>query len=250
MVAKNYLRAIMKLISDHERRLSGIKTWLKIVSILMGLLILAAAGLAIWQWDNVHPFLLSRIHDRDTLSERLDQLRTSNKDDLAKDGVDVPNLSSKQVEDLILGEMTSEEALRTLDLDRYQTEEKAKPQGEAEPDHEAEIDELVNRCVAELYQYESYLYGRLGEIRQSFLAVWTSYPPSERTASLKKSLGSQLVSQCYALETSSDSSVSAILDRYRAEVSARGGDSSRIDNLWGVYCSEKASVKAYYFNLL
>lgn len=216
----------------------------------MGLLILAAAGLAVWQWDNVGPFLLSRIHSRETLSDRLDDLRTNNQKQLADDGVDVPNLSGEQVRDLILGDMTSEEALSTLDLERYQSETKAVPEGKAEPDQAAEVDALVNSCVAELYQYESYLYGRLGEIRQEFLAIWTSYPKSERSASLKKSLGSQLVSQCYALETSSDSSVCAILDRYRAEVSARGGDSSRIDNLWEVYCSEKASVKAYYFNLL
>lgn len=222
---------------------------------MMSLLILAVAAFSVWQWDNVRPFLLSRIFSREVLSDRLDRLRTSNQKQLEEDGVAVPSLSSKQVEDLIMGELTSDKALKSLHLERYQAENKPKAESKAsantaKSNAEPEIDDLVNSCVSELYQYESYLYGQLGQIRQSFLAIWISYPESERSASLKKTLGSQLVNQCYALETSSDSAVCAILDRYRAEVNARGGDPSRIDNLWEVYCSEKASVKAYYFNLL
>lgn len=214
----------------------GIKIWKKIVLSLAAVLVLAAAGLAVWQWDTVKPYFLSKVLDRASLSDKLDKLHQENQKQLEQQGVAVPGLSKQQMDDLLEGTITAEEAAQALSLDAYQSDQT--------------VDDLVNRCVAELYRYESALYARLGEIRQSALAEWRSYPKSERTRALKQSIKSAVISECYALETSSDDQVSAILDQYQAQVESRGGDGARIRSLWSVYCSEKASVKAYYFNLL
>ena len=72
----------------------------------------------------------------------------------------------------------------------------------------------------------------------------------DRTAKLKNAIKMDAMSACYRLEAEADDQVSALLERYRAEMEAVGGDASEIDALWSVYSSEKASVKAYYLNLV
>lgn len=201
----------------------------------MGLVILAAAGLAVWQWDNVKPYLLSKLHDSETLSESLEKKREENAKQLADQGVEVPNLTKEQMDELIRGETTAEQAVQKLNLDRYQSDQT--------------VDDIVNHCVAELYQYESQLYGQLGALRQSTISAWKSLPASERTFAEKQRRKAAAVQQCYAMEVSADNNVSAILARYHDLVAQQGGDPSRIDSLWSIYCSEKASVKAYYLSL-
>lgn len=196
---------------------------------------MAAAGLAVWKRDTVVPYVLSKVQNSDSLSDRLDQQREENKQLLTDMGVEVPGLTREMMEALLKGWTNPDYATRDLHLDDYQSED-------------SESD-LVNRCVAELYQYESRLYGQLGELRQSVIADWKSRPKSERTFAAKQKVKSEAASQCYAMEVEADNQVTAILDRYRDKVAQQGGDSSRIDALWSIYCSEKASVKAYYLSL-
>lgn len=196
---------------------------------------MAAAGLAVWQWDNVKPYIISKFKDPESLSERLNEKRQENQKKLAEQGVEVPGLTKEQMDALIKGEITAEEVTKSLGLDEFQSD--------------STIDDLMNHCVAELYQYQSQLYGQLGAVRQSFLADWKSRPKSERTFSAKQELKSAAASQCYAMEVEADNHVQAILARYHGLVAQQGGDSSRIDSLWSIYCSEKASVKAYYLSL-
>ena len=149
--------------------------------------------------------------------------------------MEVPNLTKEQMDGLIKGETTAEQTVQELNLDQYQSDNT--------------VDDIVNHCVAELYQYESQLYGQLGALRQNTLAMWTSRPASERSFAEKQKLKASVVGQCYAMEVDADNNVTAILARYHDMVAEQGGDPSRIDSLWSIYCSEKASVKAYYLSL-
>ena len=196
---------------------------------------MAAAGLAVWQWDNVKPYIIGKIKDPESLSESLDQKRRENEQMLLDQGIDVPSLTKEQMEALIKGTITSEQAAQSLGLDQYQSDDT--------------VDDIVNHCVAELYAYESQLYGQLGALRQSVIAEWNSLSKSERTFATKQKMKSAAASQCYSMEVEADSSVTAILARYHDLVAQQGGDPSRIDSLWSIYCSEKASVKAYYLSL-
>lgn len=198
--------------------------------------LLVVTGLAVWQRENIEAKVLAEVYDRETLSDRLDQVRQENQEQLEQKGVTVPALTQKQMDRLLRGKLTEEKALSKLDLDQYSSDDSAA--------------DALNHCVAELYRYEARLYAQLGEIRQNAINTLHSYPKSERTRSLKHDIKMDAVSACYALEVEADNQVSAIIAEYRVKVADLGGDPEDVDSLWGVYCSEKKSVKAYYFNLL
>ena len=215
-----------------------IKSWKKVACAVAVLLVVALGSLAIWQRDNVKVLFAALTSDLEQLSDGMERVREENQATLAGQGVSVPGLTRGQVEALLNGERTEASVLHALDLEQYTGGDAA-----------SELD-VVNQCVAELYSYETALYGQLGGMKVWAEGEWKSHPKSERTASLKHSIIVSGLSQCYQLEVEADNRVLAILDQYRAKMSAIGGDTAKIDQLWNVYCSEKASTKAYYINLI
>lgn len=201
----------------------------------LALVLLMTGILAVCQGDNLRAYALSKLLSRQTLSERMHQVQEENRQKLAEHGVTVPAPPQEQMDKLLRGELTKDSVAVTFS-------------DESGSDNSA--NGVLNECVSELYRLQVALYARLGDVWQSARAEWRSHPKSERTASLKNSIKMDAMSICYRLEEDADAQVSALLENYRAKMIAVGGDPSEIDALWGVYSSEKASVKAYYFSLV
>lgn len=221
-----------------EVEVIAIKALKRMLVILLLLVILSAGVLAVWQWKNIKPMLLGRILSEEQLGDMLEQQIDDQKQALEEQGVTLEGPSSEQVDQMLRGELDGDSVIAQLHLDRVSTGPKPT------------ADELMNQCVAKLYVYETQMYTQLGAIWQNAVSTWANTPRDERTAALKNQIKSSSISQCYSLETQSDDMVSATLDEYRAKISAAGGDPSRVDALWNLYCEKKSSVKAYYYSLI
>jgi len=117
-----------------------------------------------------------------------------------------------------------------------------------EEERKQKLDELVNRCVAELYAREVDLMAQLGQMKQAAVDEWVALKPEERTTAKKQEIGFAGLEECYKLEAVVDKEVLAILDRYRPEVLELAGNDSVLTDLWRYYCDKKADQKAYYLD--
>lgn len=214
------------------------KAWKRGLCIFLALVVLAAAAVGIWQWDNLKPAIMGRLLSKETLGRKMDELLEEQQKSLQDRGVTVVGPSQEQVDRMLRGKLDEQTVKDQLQLDRYRSADGAT------------AEELLNACVAELYGYEAQMYAQLGAVWSSAKSRWKSTPKSERTKALKNEIKSDSISQCYSMEVEADSLVNATLDTYRKKIAAVGGDTSEVDALWNLYCSKKASVKAYYYNLI
>ena len=204
-----------------------------ILCIFLALVLLMTGILVVWQGDNLRAYALSKLLSRQTLSDRMHQVQDDNRQKLADQGVTVEAPPQEALDKLIRGEIPADSVSVALPETADGSAQTA----------------VLNACAAELYRYQVALYAELGNVWQSARAEWKSHPKAERTAKLKNAIKMDAMSTCYGLEAEADKQVAALLEKYRAEMVSVGGDPSEIDALWSVYCSEKASVKAYYLNL-
>ena len=214
------------------------KAWKRVLCVILALLILAVGGVTIWQWNNVKPWLMGRLFSEETLGQRMEDLLDEQQKKLEEKGVTAEGLTKEQIGQMLRGELDEETAKETLRKKQNPKADATKPEA------------LLNECVARLYEYESQMYAQLSAIYQSAESRWKSTPKAQRTRALKNEIKSESINRCYSMEVEADNLVSATLDEYRAKVTAAGGSAADVDALWNVYSAKKASVKAYYYNLI
>ena len=214
------------------------KAWKRVLCILLALVILAAVAVGIWQRDNLVPYLMGKLLSEETLAQKMDDLLERQKKSLVDQGVAVEGMTQDQVSRLLHGKADEKTVRDELQLDRYANADASK------------ADELLNACVAQLYGYEAQMYAQLGDVWADATARWRGTPMAQRTNALKNQIKSDAIDRCYSMEVEADSLVTSTLDEYRAKIAAAGGDTDEVDALWNLYCAKKASVKAYYYNLI
>lgn len=224
------------------------------------MLVVAVAAVAWWQWENIKVIYTVLTADDETIAQNMEQTRQSHLQSLQEEyGITVFAPSLEQSEELLNGTKTAEEVKRELGLES-EGEEAAQDGGNASnasasggqsggqgsgSTGQQSSQDLVNRCVSELYAYKADLMGQLGGIKASVLAQWEA---GEKTEARKQSLAMSALNQAYGLEGAADGTVQSILSRYRSQLAAIGADTSVIDTLWGYYVNEKEAEKAYYLN--
>lgn len=115
-----------------------------------------------------------------------------------------------------------------------------------EEERKAQIESVINQCVAELYACEVDLMAVLGEMKRAASAEWYGLKPKEQTQERKMEIGLAGLDKCYELEVQVDEQVTGILERYREPLEDLKADMTVLDELWRYYCDKKASQKAYY----
>ena len=227
-------------------------------------LLIAVAGVAVWQRDSLSALYYAATMSEDELLQRMDDRQQEQNERMAELGVEVPAPSKDDLAALFNGTMTEEELFEQLGLGQWLTESgkneaagsTAKPGDKmnAPPSYDGgqkpgvSAESLYNQCVAELYACQSSVMAQLGGIRADAIARWESLPPESRTTMTKREIGFDALDACYGLEGTVDGQVQEILNRYRPQIAAAGGDAGALDGLWSYYVSLKNSEKAYYVN--
>lgn len=224
------------------------KMWKKILLGVLAAVILSAAALCVWQWNNIQAVYTFLTRDSEEIARSLETKREEHhqaiQETVGELTVSAP--TTAQSDAILSGQVTPEEVKEELgiteQLARTETEEQAPAvQGPTEK-------ELVNSCVAELYGCKIDIMAVLAELKQEALDVWNSLPPEERTDTRLKELGFAGLNQCYELEETVNVQVREILARYREKLSQINGDLTILDTLWDYYEDEKAAEKAYYLD--
>ena len=224
------------------------KMWKKILLGVLAAVILSAAALCVWQWNNIQAVYTFLTRDSEEIARSLETKREEHhqaiQETVGELTVSAP--TTAQSDAILSGQVTPEEVKEELGI----TEQLARTQAEEQtPAAQGPTEqELVNSCVAELYGCKIDIMAVLAELKQEALDEWNSLPLEERTDTRLKELGFAGLNQCYELEETVNVQVREILARYREKLSQINGDLTILDTLWDYYEDEKAAEKAYYLD--
>ena len=213
------------------------KPWKKILIAALILLLLAIAGLFVWQGENIRALYKALTADPQSIAADLTQIRDEHHKSIEEEYnviLKVKPVTTEQSEDLLDGKKTPEEVKQEMGYTNSETL--------------SNKDDIVAQCVAELYAYKADVMGYLGGLKQAAVQQWNALEPSERTKAKKAQIASDGLQQCYSYEAQVDGRVQEIIRIYREKILAIGESSAPIDILWNYYCDEKEAEKSYYFN--
>ena len=244
--------------------------------LLGGLLVLALALLASWQWPNIQAGLYYLQYSPQELEQRASQSQELLREDIDRSlDLSVQPLSPEDRDRLLRGEMTEDEAVAAMtggsaatpptESNREQqpvTEswslETADPAGSALPAEEAQLApeqedaarrERLSQLVARVYVLRDVFKGKLEAIKNQAAAEYTALPAEKRTKTAKLKLAAACMEQAYALEGQCDSEMDAILEEMNTLLTALEEDTALVDEVKAAYAEEKAVTKAYYLGL-
>ena len=227
------------------------KTWKKILLAVLAALVLLVGGLCVWQWDNIQAVYAFLTKDSAQIAQELEQKREEHHQAIADivGGLEVQAPTAQQGDAILSGAMTPEQVKEELGITAQleKTEPARDPQAGEEGAAEA-VRELLRRCVAELYACKVDILGTLAQLKQEALAEWFALPAEQQTDTRLKEIGLAGLRKCYDLEVEVDRQVDGILDRYRVQLEAIGGDTSVLKELRAYYENEKTAEKAYYMD--
>ncbi|MBQ2742031.1 MAG: hypothetical protein IJP38_05145 [Oscillospiraceae bacterium] len=235
------------------------KKWVKILLGIILALLLIAAAVAWWQWENLRAVYIMLTTDEASIVQSLEDKRLEQDAWLSEEySVAVTAPSAAQSNALLSGEVSPDEVKASLGItgeveneirDTEQTASKTKETKKSDKKTltKAEIEKYVNLCVAELYACEVDLMARLGEMKKGIEAEWAMTSP--KTQATKRETIMRWLNKVYDLEVEIDGKVKAIIAKYNGILKSYGADTSGVDKLWDYYLSKKADQKAYYMNL-
>ena len=261
------------------------KRWKKAALCLILCLTATTAALAIWQKENLKALYTSVTKDAATLEQEMADKQQEQQNKLEEQyQVTVKPPSAQHNNDLINGVVTPEDVKGELGITEklegddpagtgkpVQPEEKpVQPKPEEKPEQPkpeepkpedspaqpemteeeriAKINDLVDRCTAELYACEVDLMAQMGEMKKVALQDWNSRTPDGRTKDKMIEFGFAWLDEVYDVEIEADRTVKGILEIYKTSMEELDADTSVLDDMWLYYCNEKISMKAYYMN--
>ena len=263
------------------------KRWRKIAICGILCLTIPVTALAVWQRENLKALYTFLTKDSVTLEREMEDKQKEQQNKLEEEyQITVKPPSTQNNNDLINGVVTPEDVKGELGItDKLENGEKQEEKPTEKPDIKPEekppaeepekpeekpeepapeepppqpelteeeritkINDLVDRCTAELYACEVDLMAKLGEMKQAAVAEWTALAPEERTNEKKLEIGFAGLDKCYELEVVTNKEVKAILENYRPLLEELGADTAVLDELWLYYCEKKENTKAYYMN--
>lgn len=229
----------------------------KIVLFAVLAVVLAAAVLAVWQWDNLMALRYGLTMDSGTLDQQMDRSRQELQE--AMDGLGLQNydFSPEEVAALVEGTAdpgeTAKKVLRSQEEDipprRRETvqtppseeapREPAPPSAPAAPD----LEEQIRLCVAEMYVLQATYEGKLDAIVQ---AAIEEYAAGELTLQRKEQVVYSRAGEILDLEKECSGKVQDVVTRLRDLLRQAGRDDSLAVQIENAYQEQKNLKKAQY----
>lgn len=234
----------------------------KILLAVLGVFLIVASVLVIWQWNNIKSLAYYLMYSEGELSE----LAEENDKLIAEAMEKVPEVSLRELTEeeeelLISGEITESEAIQLI-LDQItiskliEDHARAKEQadnaeeagGESEsgsPGSSSNLDALLAR----VYVLQSTYTGALAGLKQAAVAEYNALPEDQKTSSAKTSIGRKYLGQASSLEGQCDSAMSGLCSEISAALKAEGKDTSLVSDIKSAYANQKSITKAQYLSM-
>lgn len=246
-----------KKILDTEEKIpkKKMKTWKKVVLIILGVLIVSAVAVTIWQWNNIKAvYYAMSIGSSEDIAKEIENQKKE-REAIISEYINgkVRDFTAEEEAKIISGELSVEEATQII---KSEFEESVKNKnGGTDSDSKknnkkAEIDEFIADNVIQLYSYKAYYLGQLGQIEKLAISDYSALPEKERTMVSKQTIVDKYIGRANALLVECDAKVDKIMKSLESELKKNDMDTSIVDKIESSYEEEKALKKAYYLSLL
>lgn len=209
----------------------------KIALGVVGVLAVAGAAVAAWQWDNIQAARYGLTMDKDTLNQRIEENRKALDDAMNQYEVPAYEFSQEEIGQLTDGSLSTEDAAKKL------LESTAQPDAvPAETQNEAAEAEIREK-IAQMYVLQATYEGQLQAVVQEAI---DEYSAGEHTAERRAQVVYDRMDYLMALEAECDQKVAAVVSRLRELLKATGQDDTLAKQVEDTYKEEKSLKKAAY----
>lgn len=246
------------------------KKGLKILLGVLLVIILAAAGIVIWQWDNLNALKYGMTMTPEEVQEQLETNQKQLKDAMEEYQIPQEEIGEELLSQLLAGDVTildtvqrilhreisveamdssplfgapiSKEGKKTTQTgaDGRTPSEQENVQEETAAMKEAAANDRIQENIAAMYVLQALYVGKLNAIVDEAVAEHNA------GASGREVISSKLVT-LNALEDECDQQVTAIVDDLQVQLKIAGKDNSLAEEILGYYLSEKNMKKAQLY---
>lgn len=214
----------------------------KITLGIVGVLAVAGAAVAAWQWNNLSALRYGLTLDQDNLDQRLEENQAALNQAMDEYQIEEYSFSAEEMAQLADGTMTAQEAAQKLLDPETAQQPDAAPETPAESvSPEQEIKELV----ATMYVLQATYLGKLDAVVQSAI---DEYLAGEQTSENRTRVVYSKIGELTAMEKTCDSEVAEVVSRLRELLKATGQEDTLASQIESAYQDEKSLKKAYYLN--
>ncbi|MDY5612360.1 hypothetical protein [Dysosmobacter sp.] len=220
----------------------------KITLGVVGVLVVAGAAAAAWQWNNLNALRYGLTMDKDTLDQQLEENQTVLNEAMDEYQISEYTFTDEEVSRLTDGTVTAQEAAQKLleppAQENGQSSQPAQPQQPPQADHTREEQE-IRELIATMYVLRATYVGKLEAVAQSAIDEYVAgeHTPENRTRVVRGKLD-----ELIAMEKECDGQVAAVVSRLRELLKATGQDDTLARQVEKTYKEEKSLKKAYYLN--
>ena len=239
----------------------------KIALGVVGVLAVAGAAAAAWQWNNLNALRYGLTMDRDTLDQRLEENKAALNQAMDEYQISEYTFSNEEVAQLTDGSMTAQEAAQKLleqsptpsentqaaqpeqpsqPAQSGQTGQSSQPAQDVQPEQTLSPEEQeIKELIATMYVLRATYVGKLDAVVQSAI---DEYVAGEHTSENRTNVVYSKMDELIAMEKECDGEVAAVVSRLRELLKATGQDDTLARQVEETYREEKSLKKAYYLN--
>ncbi len=221
------------------------KKWKIVLLSVLGVLLLSATALSIWQFDNIRAVIKGFTVDSEQIAQEMNQNKKNLEDELKKQNIEVvSDFTAEEEKQIIKGELTVEKAIEALNVKYKETKK------ENTYTSDSAANQLIGEKTVELYSLKAYYLGQLGQMEKTVKSEYAALPVEKKNLIGKKDIVNRHMSTALGLMNQCDAKVAEILAELESGLKSLNADTSIIQTIQQAYETEKNLKKAYYLSLL
>lgn len=237
------------------------KKSIKILLTFLMIMVIIAAGVFIWQYDNITALINGLNNSTEDLAVKIDDHRNKLKTEVKKYVPEtIEDISAEDEQKLLKGEMNIDEIAEkyNLPIEYMKDEEVLIPEkvldeiivsDDLQSDDIKKIEKEIGDSVARMYALKAKYVNKLGELEREVIKEYTNLPKSKQNTEGKKELVMSNIDYVASLEKTCDTEVGKVVSSLEKNLKELGGDLEIIQVLKKAYTDEKELKKSYYLSM-
>lgn len=237
------------------------KKTIKILLTFLMIMVIIAAGVFIWQYDNITALINGLNNSTEDLAVKIDDHRNKLKTEVKKYVPEtIEDISAEDEQKLLKGEMNIDEIAEkyNLPIEYMKDEEVLIPEkvldeiivsDDLQSDDIKKIEKEIGDSVARMYALKAKYVNKLGELEREVIKEYTKLPKSKQNTEGKKELVMSNIDYVASLEKTCDTEVGKVVSSLEKNLKELGGDLEIIQVLKKAYTDEKELKKSYYLSM-
>lgn len=223
------------------------KKFLKTLLVIILVLVIAIAGILLWQRKNIESILMGVAQN----SEQIEKKRNENQETLVgnvNDYMDTParEMTEEEIGQIERGETTAAEVYQKIFEEKNKETENTVPE-QPVPDTK-DKDRIISQYMSELYMLQNEYTAKAEATIAHGASYYESIKKHPQDAVARANTIAKFTSVVRNLEKECDSEVESVIKNMTADLTAIGADTSIIASVRATYANEKQLKLSYYAN--